>query len=189
VLWEGHPSALDKSLIARNLENVWAPPSFELPQELAKVSASFERGNFTKAIEQLGKHLEREGAVAADAARAALAKVNEYGPAALGKAEANVGAGRAIVACEILERLARIYKGSELGDRAKARLDELLKDKAIKNEYEGTRLYELASTLFAQQKFKEALPLVTQVAKSKKFAETKVRERAARLLGKVEARI
>ena len=86
----------------------------------------------------------------------------------------------------ILAGLEKSFAGTELGDKAKARRAEWLKDKAIESESKGWADLEKARDLAAKEKYKEAKALLKGLAEGKKHAGTKHADHAKDELEKIK---
>lgn len=179
IVWHGHPNSLKDSQIEELLRSVRLVPTFELPDDLKKAESRLNRGQFASGISELERYLEKpksdEGAAAA---KDALKKVNQYGNEKLVEVEEYAKEGFYADGIEILASLEKMFKGTEIGDKASDKRKAWLKDKTIKAEIQAGSMLAQAESLLSSGKAKNAIGILQRVAKSRKFADTTARKRA-----------
>ena len=85
-------------------------------------------------------------------------------------------------ASRVLKDLMTSFSGTEIADSARTRDAALRQDPRIGVEFEGEDLLARADELVAQNRPRQTAALTQQVATSRKFEKTKVREKAQHLL-------
>lgn len=180
IVWEGHPASLTDAVIAKAIVGAKPYPVFRnLPSDLRRAQAKLNRGQFASGLAALEKYLESPGSDEAEAAaRAAIKRIENFARRSFAEVSACERDGRYSDALFTLDLVARLFKGTKEGTRAKELKAKWLKDKAIKAEIEAGRILEKAESLASSGDKKKAARLLKQLARSKKFAETKTRKRA-----------
>jgi hypothetical protein len=186
IVWQGHPSGLKADMIEKHLQDVRLTPTFDLPKSLSKAKKSLDKGKYASGIKELRKHIEGEDA---DAAQEAIDKVIEYGQSQLDTVESYAEEGLYGDASAILERLEKSFKGTEIGDDAKAKRTAWKKDKAIKVEIEGCKILDKVELLARSGNTAGAAKMTMKITKGKKYEGTKVRERAEARLEELKEKL
>jgi hypothetical protein len=187
IVWEGHPGSLTNGQIEEHLKGVRLVPTFELPKELRTAQSALDKGNFGSGLKALEKYLESpKDDEVAKAAKEAVEKINAYGKSQLEAAETYAKEAFYTDAIEILTVTEKSFKGTEVGDKAKARKDEWMKDSVIKAEIQGDAIIAEAKALAQKSDSRRAVALLTQLVRSKKFEGTKARARASEMLSKLD---
>lgn len=190
IVWKGHPSGLQDSLIEEHLKTVSLAPRFALPPELKAAEKHLNAGNYAAGLKALEAHLKKpKNAETEAAAKDAIEKAKKYAEDRLGKAE-EYGKARAYPeGAAILAEIEKSWKGTEAGNRARDLLQEWKRDKAIKTELDGAAIIEKADSLAQAKKYRDAAGLLLAVTKGKKFEGTRVREIAEEKLAKIEKKL
>ena len=184
ILWEGHPAALTDAIIAKALVGAKPYPVFrDLPSDLRRAQAKLNRGQFAAGLAALEKYIKSPGSDEAEAAaRAAIKRIKNFARRSFAEVAACERDGRYNDALFTLDLVAKLFKGRKEGTRAKELKAKWLKDKTIKAEIEAGRILEKAESLASAGDKKKAARLLKQLARSKKFADTKARKRAVERL-------
>ncbi|MGQ9592387.1 MAG: redoxin domain-containing protein [Planctomycetota bacterium] len=190
IVWKGHPSGLQDSLIEEHLKTVSLSPRFALPPELKAAEKQLNSGNYAAGLKALEAHLKNpKNAETETAAKEAIEKAKKYGEDRLAKAE-DYGKARAYPeGAAILAEVEKCWKGTELGNRARDLLQEWRRDKTIKLELHGAAIIEKADSLAQAKKYRDAAGLLLALTKGKKFEGTRVREIAEEKLAKLERKL
>jgi thiol-disulfide isomerase/thioredoxin len=192
VVWTGNPlTSLTPAVIEEHLKGLKPktvePPEIKLPKELEAAQKSFDAGKYGAAIKELERRLKgRKKDDVAKMGAAALEKIQKYGAdkyseAVSLKKEKDYGP-----AVRILAGLEKSFAGDDLGDKAKTRRTEWLKDKAIAAEVKGWAELEKARDLAAKEKYKEAKGILKGLAEGKKYAGTKLADHAKEEMEKIK---
>ncbi len=188
VVWHGHPSNLKEETVQQHIKGARSMPAFdELPKPLKKAGKYLEAGVYAKGIGELEKYLKRpkDEAVAATAKKT-ITIVKEFGNTLYKNALSYFEEGDYVDALDIVTDLEKSFKGMELSKKAKKKRTEWKKDKRVKAELTASAYLAKARELVAKKKYKNALPFLMQVIKSKKYAETKSREKALKMAKELE---
>jgi thiol-disulfide isomerase/thioredoxin len=187
VAWEGGPTGLTNAMIEEHLKDVQLAPKFTLPKELKRAQAALDRSSFGSGIKELESYLKspRDEEVA-KVARETLTTVQKYGETRLERAMKLKESGYASDFMAALTKIQIEFKGSDVGEKAKATTDELKKDKDFKVELQACEIFDRASDLIRQKKMKQAAPLLKALVDEKKFAEVKIRAQAEKKLASIK---
>jgi len=194
VVWEGNPlTDLKAEVIEEHLKGLAkpkaaAPPKISLPKELSAVQKSIDTGKYGAAVKELEKRLKglKKKDDVSLAAKEALDKIMKYGDAKYAEAVALKKEKDYGPAAHILADMEKAFAGSDLGDKAKTRRAEWLKDKAIETEVKGFTELEKALDLVAKEKFKEAKGILKGLAEGKRYNGTKLAAAAKDELEKIK---
>ncbi|MCC6575161.1 MAG: hypothetical protein IT462_15400 [Planctomycetes bacterium] len=155
--------------------------------ELEKAALAFSARQYTKALEEAGKVLEKEKeSAAATDAQYIIDKINAVKAQLMAKVEAGPGEKDFAGVFKALETLSTGFKDTEEGKAAEAKLKELKADKTAKKEADAQ-----AGFIKAREAMK-AVKSKTEKAKvlrdfAKKYEETKAAEDARALAKRIEA--
>ena len=190
VVWQGHPASLKNSAIEEHLANVRMGPSFKLPRELGRAQKMLNAGAYAKGIKELEKYLKKPKSedVAAQAKKA-LETIAEYQKSELAQVEKDLEEGLYVEVRQRLASVQKMFKGLDSADQAKSRLKELESSSEHKNEMGAAKLIAKAELYIAKRSYKGAVAYLRKVVKTKKYADTKMREHALKLLNKYESKI
>ena len=178
IVWEGNPRKLPGEVLARELKSVRFTPVIKLPAELKKARRFFQKGDFGKGIKSLTEYLEEpESKKVAKRAKRAIKKAQRFGSDKLKSAMKDAKDGYYEEAIESLTALKKMFKGHNTGDRAATTLKKWTKDQTVKTELAGLRALSAAEEAIRNKNYKKANALLQRVLRSKKFKDTKVRER------------
>jgi len=187
VIWQGHPSSLPVNLIEENLAKVRLTPKFDdIPDALSKAGKYLQKGQLGKGVEELEK-IQKDPAqdpAAIESATQYLKKVTDFGKAELESAvRLGTENGYYLSGMTKLQQLKSMFKGCEIGDQADDKISEWKKDSSVKAHMEGEALVAQAEELIMKKSDpKKAKAILERVSEGKKYAGTKVAERAARRL-------
>jgi hypothetical protein len=183
VAWEGHPASLKNEQIEEHLRSARLTPEFKLPKELKRAQGLLDKGQYGSGLKELETYLKSpKSDEVATAAKEAVEAVTKYGSE---KFEAALKLEEKGYYADILAELKQVetgFKGHELSEKAKKKADELKKDKKVKTELDAAEALAKAKDLIKQKKYKPAGAILKDIIESKKFAETKTRERAQKEL-------
>lgn len=183
IVWEGHPGGLKESQIEEHLKTVRLVPTFELPKELKTAQTHLDKANYGSALKELQKHAEKPKTPdSGKAATEAIAKVNAYGKSKLEEVDAYAKEGFYGDAMETLNFIEKAFKGTEAGDKAKAKKDEWKKDKTIQAEIQGAALLKEAEALLKKRENAKAIAILRQIEGQKKFDGTNAQKQAKKRL-------
>jgi hypothetical protein len=185
VLWKGHPSGLNASIIEEHLAKVRMTPQWDkLPGGLKNARKALGKGLFAKGLKALAKEVDDadHGAAASEA----IEQVKAYGQSQLDMVDSHAEAGNYSGGMELLGSLEKSFKGTEIGDAAKAKRSEWKKDKTVKAELEGEKLLAKAQALLRDNP-KGAASVLLKITKGKKYEGTKARAAAEAKLSGLEA--
>jgi hypothetical protein len=137
IAWAGNGAGFDPGLLERLLGEVRLLP--ELPKSLDSIRKSMEKKDFAGAKKALDAKVAAEGTPAEEKAAAenALKWIETTSARLLDSAADARKEGDGWAAAESLRKVAAQFKGLESGDKAKAALDDLMKDKDLKREVEA----------------------------------------------------
>ncbi len=158
-----------------------AKPFPEAPKSLSKVVKSIEKSDYTKALGDLDKFLEKEGNPEEDVT--AATEIRDWllwqASSGLDGAAAAAESGDYYRAAKTYEDLTNSFKGHETGDKAAESLKELLADKERKREVDAGE--KLADARVKQRDLspKKALKLFETLAK--RYEGTKAGEEARKI--------
>ncbi|MBI4606257.1 MAG: hypothetical protein HY721_30190 [Planctomycetes bacterium] len=190
IVWEGHPAELKDDLIEENLKGVSLTPVFSLPKDLRSAQKDLNAGNLASGLEALESHLKKPKSPETEAAaKETIEKVKAFGQEKLQRAEDLAKERHYGDAAGILRSLEKSFKGHEYGAKAKETLEEWKKDKAIKLELDGASTLEKADALVQAKQYRQAVGLLAQLTKGKKYDGTKVREVAEKKLAAVQRKL
>ena len=179
VVWYGHPAKLSRDLLDAELKNVRFAPVFKLPKALKRAQGFLDKGDFGKGIKSLRDYLDEPASKkVAKRAKKALKKARSFGSSKLKAALEDAEEGYYDEAMGSLTALKRMFKGDKIGAEASATLKQWKKDKSVKAELIGLRALNAAKQAIREKNYKKANSLLQRVLRSKKFKDTKVRERA-----------
>ena len=189
IVWEGHPGNLKDQQIEALVKDYRPWPTLKLGGALKKASAYVNAGRLGDGIKELAKYLKKpkDDTVAADAEKA-LKRIEAFGATNLAEAEAAITKGdfdEAITAFKVLEKS---FKGHDLGDKGKARLKELGKDKTTKLEIAAAEIYIKAQKFADIGENRYAMAYLKKIIKVKKYADTKMKAKADKLYEDVSTR-
>ena len=187
IVWAGHPASLNEKTIEENLKEVTLLPVFDLPKDLKPIEKDLAAGKYAAAVKALEAHVKKPKSPETEAAaKGTIEKIKAYGEAQLKMAE-DCGKGKDYAfGAEILVGIDKSFKGLEAGDKAKNLLQTWTKDKAIKLELDGAVILQKAEAFIQAKKYKNAGPLLQQIANGKKFEGTKAREKAQKRLTAIQ---
>lgn len=183
IVWEGYPSDLKVDQIQEHLKDVVLPPQFELPGKLKDAEHALNAGSFGDGLRLLNEHADAADRELAGIARNAADRVVAYGKERLQEAENLIRRDEYGNAARVLTDLMTSFTGTEIADYAREREAALRKDPRIGIELEGEELLARADALVAENRPRQAAALVVeQITRSKKYENSKVREKAQQLL-------
>lgn len=184
VVWEGHPASLKSEQIEGYLKDVRLTPSFDdLPEGLAKAAKSLNKGDFGKGWSALEKKLEDPGV--GSEAQAAIDEIKAYGQRKLDLVDRYADGGSYTAGMDLLAALSKKWRGTEIGDAAKAKSKEWKRDKTIKAELAGEKILAKAEALARAKNPAAAAKLARSVANGSKYAGTTCQARAQKMLDKL----
>jgi thiol-disulfide isomerase/thioredoxin len=190
IVWQGHPMDLKEATIEEHLKDVRLAPVPALPKELKAVEKDLAAGDFGGALKALETHLKKPKSTETEAAaKDAVEKLQAHAKTQLEESEKSAKDGNYYDAVLGLEGVQKSYKGTEFADKAKDTLAAWKKDKAVKVELDGVGLVQKAEALLEAKQYKNAAAYLVQVAKTKKFDETKIQARAKKMLSSVEKKM
>lgn len=200
VVWEGSPFDLNDELIETHLKDVQLQPVFKLPEALGKAQIALNGGKYDRGIQLLEKYLKRKTSRAGSSATAvpneavtaaqeALERVRAYGRGKLKQVVAEGEQGFYTSAIEGLKSLERDFKGDAVAKDARKQLQVWRRDKAVKVELSAEAILARANGLVAAKKHKEAAGYLRRLLSSKKFAESKHRDRALVLFDSIQSKL
>ena len=142
VAWAGVGASFEPRLLERLLREVMLPPA--LPDSMESIRRSFEKKDYAAAKKALDAKVAAEGTPAGEksAAEKALQWIETASARMLDSAADTRKEGDGWAAAETLREAAARFKGLESGDRAKAALDDLMRDKDLKREVEAGDAWE-----------------------------------------------
>lgn len=187
VLWHGHPGNMGTEQIEQALGEVKSPPRLELPKDMTKVQAQADAGKCTQALKDLEVKIKyTKDEEAKGKLQAALDKLAAYGKSLLELADKRAGEGRYDDALALLERVEREFRGHDLASEAAKKKKELAADKATQLEMEAAKILVKAEALAQAGAYPAAAAEAAKVAKGKRYAETKMKVAAEKLLGDLD---
>lgn len=161
-------------------------PEFELSDDLKRAEKKLNAGDFGRGIDELQKVIEKsEDAAVIEEAKTAMASAMEFGNGELASVDNFAEAGYYVEATKKLMALEKMFKGTEIGEKAESKLDAWKKDDTVQAEIDGAELIAQAEALMKDHKYKNAARALARVTKSDKYEGTKVRDKAEKLLQKV----
>lgn len=190
IEWEGYPGRLTDAMILEQLKYVRLRPTFKLPKELKKARGYLNDGKYTKGIQALEKYLKKpKSEKGAKAGKAALKKVKSYGREQLEAVDDLAEEGYYADAMDILSSLKKSFRGTDVGDKAKAKHSSWKKDKKIKLEIKAAKIITEAEELARKKQYKKAYGYLQAIVKSDKYAKTKCFAKAEKLAAKYRRRL
>ena len=189
IVWEGHPAGLKDQQI-EELVKAYSPlPSLELGGDLKKASAYVKAGRLGDGIKALTKFLKKptDDSLVADAEKG-LKSLEEFGAGQLAAVEEAAKKGDYDVVLTSLELVEKSFKGHDVGNKAKARLRALKRDKATKNEMAAAAIFIKAQQNLDKGQNRYALAYLKEITKAKKYADTKMKAKAEELYEDVSTR-
>ena len=142
IAWAGNGAGFDDGLLQKLLGEVRLLPP--LPKSLDSIRKSMEKKDFAGAKKALDAKVAAEGTPAEDKAAAenAIKWIETTAARMLDSAADARKDGDGWAAADSLRKVAAQFKGLESGDKAKAELDDLMKDKDLKREVEAGDAWE-----------------------------------------------
>lgn len=174
VAWSGFPKDLLDTILKTQLDRAIAPIPTDWPPQLAAVTARLAAGDLAGAQKAIEK---AAGEVTAETRERVTVAIGAHLQAWEKLVAAEVEAGHADNALDLLADLAARCKGTERGDALKARLDEWKADPAMKEELKACKLCAQATGLELRWQYAAAGVLWQKAAKA--HAGTKTGARAA----------
>lgn len=185
IAWTGHPASVQDAEIEKLLQNVRLVPT--LPKKLSGVQKHLEKGDFSAARKALDGLL---GGTLDDSDRAAAEEtgnwIQEKADTLLKDAEAAAAKGDYHAAAVSLRRLQDSFKGFEQAEKAKASLDEMVKDRDRKREIDAGDSWEKVSEAGMKAKPEQAAAAFRAFAK--KWEGTKAAKAAYEAAVRMEAK-
>jgi hypothetical protein len=137
IAWAGNGAGFDDGLLKKLLGEVRLLPP--MPKSLDSIRRQMEKKDFAGAKKALDAKLAAENTSADDRAAAQEASnwIEKTAARMLDSAADARKEGDGWAAAETLRKVAAQFKGLEAGDKAKASLDEIMKDKDLKREVEA----------------------------------------------------
>jgi hypothetical protein len=190
VVWEGHPASLTDAAVEKELRHVRLRPSFKLPKELKRAAAQLNAGQYASGLRALNRYLQKpKSDEGADAARAAIEQVEAFGAAKLKRVQSLAEGGFYLDAQAALKEVEKMFRGTAIGDQAKAQQKEWKGDKLVRAEIQAGTLVAKASELIGKKKYKDAAAYLQRVLQSKHYSETRTRGRAEELYGSIREKL
>jgi hypothetical protein len=169
----GDPRALEIRPSSTRLQPVFNPSSTRL-QPVFNPSS--------KGIQALEKYLKKpKSEKGTKAGKAALKKVKAYGAERLEAVDDLAEEGYYIDAMQLLSTLSRSFKGTDVGDKARAKHSSWKKDKKIKLEITVETIITKTEEFARLKQYKKAHAYLQAIVKSNKYAETKSFKKAEKL--------
>lgn len=152
VIWRGHPGDLSDGKIKELLKGakpaaggfLGVRASDEMPKRLDAASSSAATGKLAKALTAAKAVLDDPAAAEADktAAQSLTADVEKHVKVLLAQAESFIEQREVMTALTVLDAVAGELDAHESGKKAKARADEVRKDKALVKELDAAKAFE-----------------------------------------------
>ena len=185
VAWEGHPGSLQNTEIESLLAN--AHPLPRLPKKLAAAQKGLEGRDYAGARKALLGLLGGTGLDEAEkkSAEEAVRWIADRGESLLKGADVNSKAGNFHGAAETLRQATESFKGLDTAEKAKAALDELMRNPEAKKEIDAGDIW--IKTKAAGKKAKPEQAAAAFRAFAKKWAGTKAADKATAAATAMEA--
>ncbi len=181
VVWKGHPASLDGKKIEKFLKGARFEPKFSLPRKLKAASRYLGKRDCARAIRELEKHVAGKDEAVARVAKDTIRELKRYAKREYKFAGRFAKSGEYADAVAILEFLEKSFKGFEAGERAKVKLKAWRDDKKIKLEIEASSQIAKARTLISRRQYAPAYKVLQNVARRKKYKDTRAKEIAVKL--------
>jgi len=200
VVWDGSPFDLNDGLIEKHLKDVQLQPVFDLPEALGTAGTALNSGKYARGIHLLERYIKKKtprtepGATAVPteavaAAQEALERVRTYGRGKLQKAVAEGEQGFYTSALGRLKSLERDFKGDAIAKDARKQVQLWRRDKAVKVELTAEAILAKANGLVRVKKHKEAAGYLRRLLSSKKFSQSKHRDRGQALFDSIQGKL
>ena len=186
VVWHGHPSRLKDALIKKHLASVKLQPEFKLPKDLKKAEQKLNKGKFAAGMKALERYIENpKSEESRKAAKKALRTTKNFGAEKLKQVDSLAKAGYYADGISKLKEIEKLFRGTELGDKAKKMRSTWQKDKKIKNEIHANALFEEAQAMIQKRiKTKRGLALLKKITTIDKYKNTRAGKEAVLVLKK-----
>ena len=178
LAWAGHGADFEDRALRRLLGEVRVLPT--LPGSLDSIRRSMEKKEFAAARRALESRIAAEGTPADEkqAAEKALRWIDTIAARMLDGAADARREGDGWTAAHALRRVAAQFRGLDSGDRAKAGLDDLMKDEALRREVEAGDAWERLEDRLPTLKPEQAAQSCRQF--EQKWTGTRAARRASR---------
>jgi len=192
LVWKGHPSGLEASIIKSNLKGVQIRPEnpfaiqVELPGKYAAVQKKLADGKLGTAWKALQAALKRK--VDPDDAsklKAAVKKIEEEFKNHLRSADTALGEGRYYDAQTTWKSMAKHYRGYERTAEVKEKLADLARNTSVRKELDAGRRIATALAAHDKKQTKRAIQGLKSILTGP-LKDTKEAKRARELLEKLE---
>lgn len=188
VVWQGNPSGLHGSIIEQHLSKVSVSPKFEFDGELEKAGKYLTQGNYKKGLKELAKvSAKTEDASVKAAAEDAREKVGQYAEKQMKLCESMAAGGSHTAALQRMQKLSKMFKGTEFGDKASDQYKAWKKDDAFKTEMKAESIIEAAKAKAKEKQLDYAIALLQKLIADEDYAGTKAKETAEKLLGRYQS--
>jgi hypothetical protein len=187
IVWEGHPGGLKNAIIEEHLKQVRLVPEFNLSRQLRSAEGYLNRAKYGSGIKALERYLRspKDDDIAKEA-KETLREVERYGREQLGAARDYAKEGDYSEAMLVVAKLARSFRGHELGDKAKTQHNEWKDEKKVRAELRASKLLAEARSLIKERKHKQAAALLQRVLNKSTYEGTYSREQAEKEWKRIE---
>ena len=187
VVWKGHPAGLKDAAIEEQLKSARLAPEFSLSKDLARAQKALNAGQYGDGVAQLRRIIDKpkDDAVKAEAEEA-VAAVLRYGKDQMQAVEDAIKEKEYAYAMEQLAKIEKGFRGLDTGTEARNRLAELRKDGDVKLELAAAAYLTRADAAIKKKDYKGAAAILRGLVSSKKHAETKAAQDAAKKLDAIK---
>ena len=181
IVWHGHPMSLSDRVIVPHLADVRLRPTFTLPSALKSAERMLNDGRYAAGLRVIDTYLKKQ-----TGDHKAVSDVREqvvaYGERRIATAEGLAGDGDHARAIKSMGRIEKAFRGTPVGDQARTKRRAWLRDPKVKAELDATDLLGRAEKLIARRRFKKARASLERLLNAPRFAGTKAREAARKLM-------
>ena len=186
IVYDGHPSRITAAMVEKYLDDVLLPPEIDLELDFGRAQKPLKSGNYGKAINEFDKIIDKsDDSELVARATETKARLEEYGRSVLTLVDTLATKGSHVAGMKKLDYLSTVFKRTEIGDLADAKIAEWKKDDTIQAELKGAQIVAQAREKMAKGKHKDAAKLLNAVVQGKKYEGTKIRDVAKELFDEV----
>lgn len=181
IVWQGHPMSLSDRMIVPHLADVRLRPTFTLPSSLKSAERLLNDGRYAAGLRVIDTYLKKEPTDHKTVSDV-RGRVVAYGERRIATAEGLAADGDHARAIKAMAEIEKAFRGTPVADQARTKRRTWLRDPKFKAERDAAKLLAKAEKLIAQRRFKKARASLERLLKAPRFAGTKAREAAEKLM-------